>query len=130
MPQHRPSLTGATGTEGAWPFGLGQLHELFMGEVTGLDLSKPLNGSQIDAVVHAIDLHGVLVFRGQNIDDAAQLRFTSYYGEPQKSITLHRSDYARRFRRDELSDISNLDEHGMRMDPSSTKRKLALSTRL
>jgi alpha-ketoglutarate-dependent 2,4-dichlorophenoxyacetate dioxygenase len=115
---------------GIMEFTLNQLHPHFFAEVIGLDLSRPLDEAQLNAVTAASDLYGVLVFRDQKIEDEDQLRFTHYFGEPQKSITLDRQDYVRRFRREELSDISNLDEHGLRLDPADTKRKLALSTRL
>lgn len=105
-------------------------HPLFFGAVTGVDLTRPLSEVEVRDIVAASDEYGVLVFPGQMISDEDQLRFTHYFGAPQRSITLHREDYARRFGRDELSDISNLDEHGERLDPKSVKRQLALSTRL
>jgi alpha-ketoglutarate-dependent 2,4-dichlorophenoxyacetate dioxygenase len=107
-----------------------QRHPVFFGAVTGIDLTRPLSEKEVADVTAASDEYGVLVFPAQAISDEDQLRFTCYFGAPQKSITLHRQDYARRFGRGELSDISNLDEHGERLDPQSVRRQLALSTQL
>lgn len=112
------------------PIQVRQCHPWFFGAVTGIDLTKPLSEAEVGGIVAASNEFGILVFPGQFISDEDQLRFTSYFGKPQTSITLQREDYARRFRRNELSDISNLDEHGERLDPQSTKRRLALSTQM
>lgn len=111
-------------------FEINQLHPLFFGEVVGLDLARDLDPSTIEAVQAGIDRLGVLVFRGQTLDDEDQIRFSHRFGQPMRSITVHREDQVRRLRRDELSDISNLDEHGMRMDRHHPKRLLAMSTQI
>lgn len=107
-----------------------QLHRYFFGEVTGLDLRQPLDDATVEAVTAAIDQHGVLVFRDQQIGDEDQLRFSGYFGQPQRSITVHREQQARRLQREELSDISNLDEHGFRMDRTNPRRLYQLTTML
>ena len=53
-------------------------------EVSGVDLSKPLNGDLAQGLVDAFHEHQVLVFRGQSIDPAAQITFTRLFGEPQE----------------------------------------------
>jgi len=111
-------------------FKVNQLHPHFFGEVVGLDISKGLDDAQQRAVQDAIDELGVLVFRGQSIDDDQQLAFSNRFGQPQRSITVHRKDHTRRLQRDELSDISNVDEHGERLDVKHPKRLLAMSTKL
>lgn len=107
-----------------------QRHPLFFAAVTDVDLMRPLSEEERADIVRASDEYGVLVFPGQFISDEDQLRLTHYFGEAAASITLAREDYARRFSRKELSDISNLDEHGERLDPLSVKRRLAWSTQL
>jgi alpha-ketoglutarate-dependent 2,4-dichlorophenoxyacetate dioxygenase len=111
-------------------FQIRQLHKDFFGEVTGLDLSQPLDAAMLAKVQDAIDTHGVLVFRDQALDDAAQLRFSSYFGAPQRSITVHREQHNRRLDQGELSDISNLDEHGFRMGRNNPRRLYQLTTML
>ena len=112
------------------PFRLTQSHPHFFGEVTGLDLRQPLDEAVVAGVTAAIDRLGVLVFRAQQIDDEAQLRFSAAFGRPQRSITVHRENQARRLRQEELSDISNLDEHGLRLGMDHPRRLYQLTTQL
>lgn len=107
-----------------------QLHPHFFGEVIGLDLREPLDEDGVAEVTAAIDRMGVLVFRDQKIDDEQQLRFSHYFGRPQRSITVHRQNLERRLRAQELSDISNVDEHGFRLDLQHPRRLYALTTKL
>ncbi len=107
-----------------------QLHPHFFGEVVGLDLRQPLDASAVEALTAEIDRHGVLVFRDQQIDDAQQLRFSNAFGRPQRSITVHRENMARRLEKDELSDISNVDEHGFKFGVDHPRRLYQLTTKL
>jgi alpha-ketoglutarate-dependent 2,4-dichlorophenoxyacetate dioxygenase len=108
-----------------------QLHPHFMAEVTGLDLSVPLTSDQADAVQQAIDTHAVLVFRDQAaMDDEAQIDFSARFGPLQRSITVHREDTERRLKRDELSDISNVDDEGKRLAEDDRRRMLQRPARL
>lgn len=105
-----------------------QLHPHFMGEVTGIDLSRPFD---VAAVQAAIDRLAVLVFREQQqLSDDGQIAFSALFGPVTRSITIHREDTLRRFRRDELSDISNLAEDGSRMAADNAKRLLQRPARL
>ncbi|OJY53866.1 TauD/TfdA family dioxygenase [Sphingomonas sp. 67-41] len=108
-----------------------QLHPHFMAEVTGLDLLTPLTPDQARAVQQAIDTHAVLVFRHQAaMDDEAQIGFSALFGPLQRSITVHREDTERRLKRDELSDISNVDEEGRRLAADDRRRLLQRPARL
>lgn len=111
-------------------FQVNQLHPHFFGEVIGLDLHQLLDDNTVTEVTAAIDRLGVLVFRNQQIDDEQQLRFSSCFGRPQRSITVHRENTERRLRKDELSDISNLDEHGFPMGENHPRRLYQLTTTL
>lgn len=50
-------------------------------EVRGVDLAQPLDDATFDAIRRAWHAHCVLLFRGQRLDDAALVRFTSRFGE-------------------------------------------------
>jgi taurine dioxygenase len=50
-------------------------------EVTGIDLSAPLDEATVAAVNQAMLDHLVLVFPDQKFDEDAQIRFTGYFGE-------------------------------------------------
>ena len=51
-------------------------------EVRGLDLREPLDGATISDLVDAWHEHIVLVFRDQDLDEDAQLRFARQFGTP------------------------------------------------
>ena len=57
------------------------LHDLFAGEVSGIDLTRPLAHEDIAAIEAAIAEHAVLVFRDQRFTDERQLTFSRYFGE-------------------------------------------------
>ncbi len=85
-----------------------QLHPLFVGEVSEVDVGKSLDAATMIALNQAIDRYAVLVFRGQELDDERQMAFARNVGE----LELPRSGVAdvKRRLRPEMADISNLDE--------------------
>jgi alpha-ketoglutarate-dependent 2,4-dichlorophenoxyacetate dioxygenase len=85
-----------------------QSHPLFVGEVSGVDVGRPLDAATVTALNEAIDHYAVLVFRGQKLDDERQMAFARNFGE----LELPRSGVAnvKRRLRPEMADISNLDE--------------------
>jgi alpha-ketoglutarate-dependent 2,4-dichlorophenoxyacetate dioxygenase len=84
-----------------------QLHPLFVGEVTGVDVGRALDAATVAALNAAIDRYAVLVLPGQELDDARQMAFARNFGE----LELPRSGAAKVKRRlaPEIADISNLD---------------------
>lgn len=50
-------------------------------EITGLDLTKPLDTKTADAIVDALYQHLGLVIRGQSLSDAQLIEFTRIFGE-------------------------------------------------
>jgi len=85
-----------------------QLHPLFVGEVSGVDIGRRIDAAAVAALNDAIDRYAVLVFRGQKLDDERQMAFARHFGE----LELPRSGAAnvKRRLRPEMADISNLDE--------------------
>ena len=57
-----------------------QIHPVFIGEVSGVDLSKPLAQPEVAAIEAGMDRYGVLVFRKQNISDDQQMAFAQNFG--------------------------------------------------
>ncbi len=53
----------------------------FAAEVQGISVSNALSRETIETLQNAIDQHGVLVFRDQNIDDEQQIAFSLNFGE-------------------------------------------------
>ena len=58
-----------------------QLHKDFVGEVSGLDLSKPLSSDAVEQIEQGMDKFGVLIFHDQDITDDQQIAYTKNFGE-------------------------------------------------
>ena len=83
-----------------------QLHPLFAGEVSGVDLAGALAPQTVRALKDAIDRYAVLVFHDQALDDDRLLGLGQLFG-PVEPPRNHR--VVRRLKHAELADISNLD---------------------
>ena len=108
-----------------------RLHPHFAAEITELRLSAELPDTIIGALQQALEEHAVVVVRDQQaMTDDVQIAFSARFGRLQRSITIHREDTARRLQRDELSDISNVDEKGERMSAQDRRRQLQMPAHL
>jgi alpha-ketoglutarate-dependent 2,4-dichlorophenoxyacetate dioxygenase len=104
------------------------LHPLFVAEVSGVDVGRPLDAATVRALTDAIDRYAVLVLRGQDLDDERQMAFARQFGELEIPRS-GRANVARRLR-PELSDISNLDEEGRLRGRDDPRRFDQLGNRL
>ena len=52
----------------------------FVGEVSGVDLRRPLSPETVAAIDSGMDEYAVLIFRGQDINDEEQLAFSRALG--------------------------------------------------
>jgi alpha-ketoglutarate-dependent 2,4-dichlorophenoxyacetate dioxygenase len=104
------------------------LHPLFVGEVSDIDVGKPVDAATLAALNTAIDRYAVLVFRSQDLDDERQMAFARNFGE----LELPRSGAAKvkRRLRPEISDISNLDEESKVRGRDDPRRFDQLGNRL
>jgi alpha-ketoglutarate-dependent 2,4-dichlorophenoxyacetate dioxygenase len=90
------------------PISVNPLHPHIGAEVSGLDVSAPLDDRTLDELWRAIDRHCVLVLRGQSITDAQLKGFASRFG----ALEIGRGALQggkRRLDIPEIGDISNLD---------------------
>ena len=62
-----------------------QLHPHFFGEVSGVDLRKPLTPQEAADIEAGMDKYAVLLFRNQDITDEQQLAFALNFGEREKA---------------------------------------------
>src|ERR1051325_6669587 len=104
-----------------------QLHHLFVGDVSGVDVSRPLPDETIAEIQAAIDRYSVLIFHDQKLDDDAQLAFACRFGpiEPPQAYSG-----ARRLKHAEFADVSNLDAEGKPRPAGDRRRMNALGNRL
>ena len=84
------------------------LHDLFAGEVSGIDLTRPLAHEDIAAIEAAIAEHAVLVFRDQRFTDEQQLTFSRYFGELEETKGTGISKPGEQRLHPAFADVSNL----------------------
>ena len=105
-----------------------QLHPLFVGEVSGIDLCEPVDSETQAALVSALDRYGVLVFHDQKIDDERQMAFSAQFGPLGQTAIVKRKGYTPRLN-PHLTDTSNLDENGGILALNDRRRMMALGNR-
>ena len=106
-----------------------QVHPLFVGEVSGIDLRGPLASDMFHMIAGALDRLAVLIFREQPIDDEQQIAFSRLFGSLETSIGTIRKDRKQRLR-GELADISNLDENNTIRSSGDRSRMMMLANQL
>ena len=57
-----------------------KLNPLFGVEILGVDVSRPIADDVFAEIRAALDVHGVLLFRGQDLDDPKQIAFSERFG--------------------------------------------------
>jgi alpha-ketoglutarate-dependent 2,4-dichlorophenoxyacetate dioxygenase len=62
-----------------------QIHPVFVGEVSGVDLRRPLSPVEVATIEEGMDRYAVLIFRDQNITDEQQIAFSRSFGEIENS---------------------------------------------
>ncbi|MDB5633477.1 MAG: 2,4-dichlorophenoxyacetate dioxygenase [Tardiphaga sp.] len=94
------------------PVTIRKLHPVFVGEVTGVDLSRPLSRADAAAIEAGMDEHAVLVFPKQDISDEQQLAFALNFGprEDARGGTVTKAQDARLTTG--VNDVSNLGKDG------------------
>ncbi len=105
------------------------LHPLFVGEVTGLDLRDEVDARRLAQLSAALDNYGALVYRGQSLDDDAQMRFSALFGPLETTIRGYRPGSKLRLD-NRFADISNLDEAGKIVEPADFRQMNNLANRL
>jgi len=108
-----------------------QIHPVFVGEVEGVDLRRPLTAEEAAAIGAGMDRYAVLVFHGQDITDEQQLGFSANFGtiEPPGSATNITKDHERRIRAD-MADVSNLDRDHRPFSRDDRRRMFNLGNQL
>lgn len=106
-----------------------QLHPLFVGEVGDIDLARPLDTAEVQALWEAIDRYAVLVFHDQRLGDEQLRDFAGRFGK----LEIGRSAAEggkRRLALPEIGDISNLDEAGQLRGREDRRRLDSLGNRI
>ncbi len=102
----------------------------FAGEVSGVDLHRPLSPETVTAIESGMDQYAVLVFRDQEISDKDQLEFSQNFGPVESSIGGNITKLDQRRLAVEFADVSNLDQNQNIYARDDRRRLFNLGNRL
>lgn len=106
-----------------------QIHPMFVGEVTGVDLSQGIEEQTVQSLVKGLDEFAVLVFRGQSLSPSQQVAVAGKLGPLYVGLRkVHKQVH--RFKQEAVSDISNVTENGDIADADSLKTYTMLANQL
>ena len=106
------------------------LHDLFVAEIGGVDLTHPVPPDDAAAIEAAIAEHAVLVFRDQRITDDQQLRFSRYFGELEETRGTGISKPGEQRLHPAFADVSNLDTDNSVLARDNRRRLYSLGNML
>jgi alpha-ketoglutarate-dependent 2,4-dichlorophenoxyacetate dioxygenase len=92
-----------------------RLGRSFAARLDGVDARRPLRPDEFGAVVDAFHDHGVLIFPGQDIDDAQQIAFSRAFGRLETNMRA--TSLA-----PEIVDVSNFTPEGTLIPPGDPKK--------
>src|SRR5450432_3009436 len=107
-----------------------RLHDLFVAEVSGVDLTRPVAPEDVAAIEAAIAEHAVLVFRDQRITDDQQLAFSRYFGDLEETRGTGISKPGEQRLHPAFADVSNLDTDNTILARDNRRRLYSLSNML
>src|SRR5437879_3064395 len=107
-----------------------QIHPVFVGEVSGIDISRPLSRDEIAAVESGMDRYAVLVFHDQKLADEEQMAFSRNFGplEDARGGTITKPEDKRL--QVGMNDVSNLGRDGRPLERDSRQRLFNLGNML
>ncbi len=98
--------------------------------VTGVDLTRPLDGGQVAAIEAGMDQYAVLAFPRQEVTDEQQMGFTEHFGELEGIAGGNVSKKEQTRLHAKIADVSNLDQHGKPLARDDRRRMFNLGNQL
>ena len=107
-----------------------QIHPVFVGEVSGVDITRPLSRDEVAQIEAGMDRHAVLVFHDQPLTDEQQMAFSRNFGplEDARGGNIGKPEDRRLLVG--MNDVSNLGKDGRPMDRESRQRLFNLGNML
>jgi alpha-ketoglutarate-dependent 2,4-dichlorophenoxyacetate dioxygenase len=107
-----------------------QIHPVFVGEVSGVDLRRPLSAEDVAAIEAGMDRYAVLVYHDQPITDEQQMAFSRNFGplEDARGGNITRPEDKRL--QVGMNDVSNLGKDGRPLARDSRERAFNLGNML
>ena len=112
------------------PVSIRQLHDVFVGEVDGVDLTQPLSQDDVAAIEAGMDRYAVLIFHDQNLTDEQQVAFSQNFGmlENKAGGNVTKPDQQRLSY--QLNDVSNLDTDNKPLARDDRRRMFNIGNQL
>jgi alpha-ketoglutarate-dependent 2,4-dichlorophenoxyacetate dioxygenase len=107
-----------------------QIHPVFVGEVSGVDIARPLTADEVAAIDEGMNRYAVLVFHDQKITDEQQMAFTVNFGSMEDARGGNITKPEDRRLQVGMNDVSNLGRDGAPMPRDSRQRLFNLGNML
>jgi alpha-ketoglutarate-dependent 2,4-dichlorophenoxyacetate dioxygenase len=107
-----------------------QIHPVFVGEVSGVDLTKPLSPEEVAAIEDGMNRLAVLVFHDQRLTDEQQMAFTLNFGPLENARGGNITKAEDRRLQVGMNDVSNLGKDGGILARDSRERLFNLGNML
>ena len=99
-----------------------QLHDVFVGEVSGVDITKPLTKAEATAIEEGMNKYGVLVFHDQKLTDEQQQAFSKNFGPLEDARGGNITKPQDKRLPEGMNDVSNLGKDGKPLPRDSRQR--------
>jgi alpha-ketoglutarate-dependent 2,4-dichlorophenoxyacetate dioxygenase len=107
-----------------------QIHPVFVGEVSGVDLTQPLSRDEVAALEAGMDRYAVLVYHDQKLTDEQQMAFSLNFGALEDARGGNITKAEDRRLQAGMNDVSNLGKDGRPMARDSRQRAFNLGNML
>jgi alpha-ketoglutarate-dependent 2,4-dichlorophenoxyacetate dioxygenase len=112
------------------PVAIRQLHPVFVGEVSGIDTTRPLAREEVAAIDAGMDRYAILVFRDQRLTDEQQMAFTCHFGAIEDARGGNVTKPEDKRLSTGMNDVSNLGKDGAPLSRDSRQRLFNLGNML
>ena len=99
-----------------------QVHDVFVGEVSGVDITKPLTKAEVTAIEEGMNKYAVLVFHDQNLTDEQQQAFSKNFGPLEDARGGNITKPQDKRLPEGMNDVSNLGKDGKPLPRDSRQR--------
>jgi alpha-ketoglutarate-dependent 2,4-dichlorophenoxyacetate dioxygenase len=104
------------------PITIRQIHPVFVGEVSGIDIAKAVTREDAQAIDAGMAKYAVLVFRDQKLTDEQQMAFTGNFGPIEDARGGNITKPQDRRLVEGMNDVSNLAKDGSPLPRDSRQR--------
>jgi alpha-ketoglutarate-dependent 2,4-dichlorophenoxyacetate dioxygenase len=109
---------------------IGPIHPVFVGEVSGVDITRPVSRAEVEAIEAGMDRYAVLVFRDQELVDEQQIAFSRNFGDLEFTRGTGISKPGELRLDPAFADVSNLGTNNAPLARENRRRLYSLGNRL